>query len=401
MRSRLFPFLVFFILALVINPALAQDKEAWQHDIDEGKKALVASNYSSAERSFRSAAKEASLFGTSDRKIAISAYYLAEVFNEQGRSGEAKRLYGKTLRILEKTDGPDSTTVATVLVRQGYIAVAERNWSTAERVLGRALPIVRRSWDSEDSELIRIEYIVALLEAHHLRYRKAEEDLKRVIPRLISLYGSKDHASVINASKTYAEALEKNGKSGEAARVRSELGTAPFSEIKYKPVLEPENLTSTTIFIGNKAIDKDDLEFLEDDVLVPLELLPKYLSKHELKPLTVENGKVVYGSVGLYEGSTKNAVPLFRLLQAIGLKAHFDSNLGTVDFLNPKKTARRHSTVTQNKSRRTYNRPTYSSSYRSSSSSRSSSSGGSVQVKGYYRKDGTYVRPHTRRRPSR
>jgi len=27
------------------------------------------------------------------------------------------------------------------------------------------------------------------------------------------------------------------------------------------------------------------------------------------------------------------------------------------------------------------------------------SSGGTVQVKGYYRKDGTYVRPHTRRKP--
>lgn len=33
--------------------------------------------------------------------------------------------------------------------------------------------------------------------------------------------------------------------------------------------------------------------------------------------------------------------------------------------------------------------------------SRSSSSGGSVHVKGYYRKNGTYVTPHTRSSPSR
>lgn len=32
---------------------------------------------------------------------------------------------------------------------------------------------------------------------------------------------------------------------------------------------------------------------------------------------------------------------------------------------------------------------------------KSKSTGGTVQVKGYYRKDGTYVRPHTRRAPSR
>ncbi|MBT2621202.1 hypothetical protein [Chryseobacterium sp. ISL-6] len=40
-----------------------------------------------------------------------------------------------------------------------------------------------------------------------------------------------------------------------------------------------------------------------------------------------------------------------------------------------------------------------SSSYNYNSSS--SSSGGSVKVKGYTRKDGTYVRPHTRSSPSR
>ncbi len=40
-----------------------------------------------------------------------------------------------------------------------------------------------------------------------------------------------------------------------------------------------------------------------------------------------------------------------------------------------------------------------SSSSKRSSSSRSKSSSGSVHVKGYYRKDGTYVRPHYRTRP--
>ena len=42
-------------------------------------------------------------------------------------------------------------------------------------------------------------------------------------------------------------------------------------------------------------------------------------------------------------------------------------------------------------------KPNSSSSYNSSSSS----SGGSVNVKGYYRKNGTYVSPHTRSSPGR
>ncbi|MGE0266662.1 MAG: TonB C-terminal domain-containing protein [Candidatus Obscuribacterales bacterium] len=43
----------------------------------------------------------------------------------------------------------------------------------------------------------------------------------------------------------------------------------------------------------------------------------------------------------------------------------------------------------------------FSSDYGSGSSYSSGSSGGPVHVRGYFRKDGTYVRPHTRRRPSR
>ena len=43
----------------------------------------------------------------------------------------------------------------------------------------------------------------------------------------------------------------------------------------------------------------------------------------------------------------------------------------------------------------------YSSSKANYSSQSSGSSGGTVQVKGYYRKSGTYVQPHTRSAPSR
>lgn len=46
-----------------------------------------------------------------------------------------------------------------------------------------------------------------------------------------------------------------------------------------------------------------------------------------------------------------------------------------------------------------YNNNPKSSTYRTPSTT--SSSGGPVQVKGYYRKNGTYVRPHTRSAPRR
>lgn len=48
---------------------------------------------------------------------------------------------------------------------------------------------------------------------------------------------------------------------------------------------------------------------------------------------------------------------------------------------------------------RTYSAPSYSTPPYSTPSHSEGSSGDSVQVRGYYRKDGTYVQPHTRRSP--
>lgn len=57
-----------------------------------------------------------------------------------------------------------------------------------------------------------------------------------------------------------------------------------------------------------------------------------------------------------------------------------------------------HSTYSNYTKTSSYTSPTVSSGF---SYSTASSSGGSVSVKGYTRKDGTYVRPHTRSAPRR
>ncbi|WP_143813387.1 hypothetical protein [Parabacteroides provencensis] len=48
-----------------------------------------------------------------------------------------------------------------------------------------------------------------------------------------------------------------------------------------------------------------------------------------------------------------------------------------------------------------YSRSNYTLSNSSKYNYKSTSTGGTVHVKGYYRKNGTYVKPHTRRAPSR
>ena len=72
-----------------------------------------------------------------------------------------------------------------------------------------------------------------------------------------------------------------------------------------------------------------------------------------------------------------------------------------LDFIDIEPTAKTASSKINNNSsqnKTTNSSSSYSNSSAKSYSTSSKSSGGSVSVKGYYRKDGTYVRPHTRRK---
>lgn len=381
--------------------AFAQNERVWQQRIDEGKAAMGDGQYAQAEDSFRNALVEALLFGRDDRKVGVSAYNIAEALSEQGRSIEAKQLYTKALHILEEKDGPDSPTVASVLIRQGVIATSENRMSAAESAFGRALPIVRRSWDKNDSELIRLEYLVALLELTTLHYEKADRGFADVIPRMEELYGSKTHEEVLEAKRFHASALKKLGRETEAALILNEVDAVVTSDFTYEPVLKPALLQQTQIFVSNKVVDPRRFSFLEDDVLVSREILAEYLSNEELKLLSSVNGKVVYDSVIIFEQIENDRIPLFRLLQAAGLKAYHDPQLGTIDFLRPSKMAQRPEPVVAKNTQGSTSGYSYSSSSYSGYSSYSGTGGGSVYVRGYYRKDGTYVRPHTRSRPTR
>ena len=148
-------------------------------------------------------------------------------------------------------------------------------------------------------------------------------------------------------------------------------------------------------------VDPGRFSIIEDDVLVPREILADYLSNEELKLLSSVNGKVVYDSVIIFEQIEDDMIPLFRVLQSAGLKAYHDPQLGTVDFLRPSKMAQRPEPVVAKDTGGSTSGYSYSSSSYSGSSGYSGTGGGSVYVRGYYRKDGTYVRPHTRSRPTR
>ena len=82
---------------------------------DAGTEAYEQGNYTEAEKLFVAALKEAEKFGPQDPRLATSLNNLANLYNTQGKYGEADPLYKRSLEIWEKALGPDHPSVATSL----------------------------------------------------------------------------------------------------------------------------------------------------------------------------------------------------------------------------------------------------------------------------------------------
>ena len=77
--------------------------------------------YAEAEKQLLTALQEAENFGPEDPRLAASLNNLAALYQAQGRSAEAEKLFKRALAIVEKALGPEHPTVAQAL--ENYAAL--------------------------------------------------------------------------------------------------------------------------------------------------------------------------------------------------------------------------------------------------------------------------------------
>ena len=107
-------FAALLCLTLWSAPALAQT-DSWENRNAAGKVAYEQGDYAEAERHFAAALKIAEAFGANDPRLGTTLNNLAELYQDQGRYGEAEPLYKRALAIREKALGPEHPDVATSL----------------------------------------------------------------------------------------------------------------------------------------------------------------------------------------------------------------------------------------------------------------------------------------------
>ena len=94
----------------------SQAEMMWSMYTDLGNRAYQHGLYGEAEKTFKSALKEARTFGPADRRLSLSLNNLAEVYRMEGRFGEAEQAAREGLASASRPSGrttPRSPTVST------------------------------------------------------------------------------------------------------------------------------------------------------------------------------------------------------------------------------------------------------------------------------------------------
>ena len=88
----------------------SQAEMMWSMYTDLGNRAYQHGLYGEAEKTFKSALKEARTFGPADRRLALSLNNLAEVYRMEGRLAESEQLAREGLVLREGAFGPNAAS---------------------------------------------------------------------------------------------------------------------------------------------------------------------------------------------------------------------------------------------------------------------------------------------------
>jgi tetratricopeptide (TPR) repeat protein len=185
-----------------------------------GRLYQARNQYDFAERLFKNALamRERTL---SPEHLALAQSYenLAGLYTAQGKQEEAQKYFKQSLEVTEKSLQPTRPEFFTRLdqLGKGYQSTGHR--AEAESLYKRGLALIdARSPQSFDAE--RISFALGALYLKQGKFSAAEPLLKRALKLSESAHGPQ-HAAVAPILDSYADALDKLNRGGEAAKYRA------------------------------------------------------------------------------------------------------------------------------------------------------------------------------------
>lgn len=177
-------------LALLCTCLGACTGPSYEQEMKTGAQALKNSDFAQAEKSFKSAVKQADeQFGDNDPRLANALLGSGDACAGLGHLDEAEVHYQKALDINTSFSDSENADTGKVLQRLGHVYLEAGQLSDAESSFKEAQPILEKCLDDNDPDLAYLYTDLGNLHARQSRYGKAEAEYQNAYTVLEPLVG--------------------------------------------------------------------------------------------------------------------------------------------------------------------------------------------------------------------
>jgi tetratricopeptide (TPR) repeat protein len=180
-----------------------------------GYGAYQQGNHAEAVKQIEAALALAEAFEPEDERLALNLYYLALIYQDQGKYAEAEPLYKRSLAIREKTFGAENPRVAVSLASLGGLYEEQRRYTEAEPFYKRALAISEKTLGPDDPLFATILEHLASVYHRQDKYAEAESLYQRALAIAEKRLGPDDPQVALSAHNL-AVVYQDHGKYAEA-----------------------------------------------------------------------------------------------------------------------------------------------------------------------------------------
>ena len=254
-----------------------------------------------------------------DPALGIRLNNLGGLYKLQGRYAEAEPLYKRALVVIEKAAGPDHPDVGTALNNLGQLFVAEERYAEAEPLAKRALAIAEKALGPKHPIVATRLSNLAGIYSDRGRYREAEPLLQRALAISETVQGP-EHPDVASELRNLALLYQSEGRYDEAEPLMRRALTI------NEKVLGPEHPDVGKSLNDLAALYDFEGRYVEAEPLVKRALV---ISEKTLGPNHPTVGVRLTNLARLYrkQGRYADAEPLIERALAIGEKTPFQPNL--------------------------------------------------------------------------
>src|SRR5262249_53112334 len=153
-----------------------------------GELRALQGRYSAAEAILQRVHQTAEQLGESHPGVAASLLSLSNLYRLEGNIARAEPLLRRAFALYARIFGPDSTSVAMILLNMALHSISQRKLSVAESEIVRALKILRKQTRVSEIVIAMAENSLATVYGQQGKYAEAERLFAQACPTLEKSY---------------------------------------------------------------------------------------------------------------------------------------------------------------------------------------------------------------------